>query len=109
MMVKHKESKISKQEKVTGQINFAGNWNYKKPEEEKIISKPIGVVTMYDHEVVFAHEDLLKLLSIYHESDLIAVSMINSENVDTGLITHAESLFIEKVKEWVSKAEKGLK
>jgi len=91
------------------QIHFRGNWNYKSKLSKPVCSKPIGVVTIEDIELVFAHQDLLDLLSLYLEADLLSVSMIKSKQVDTGDIKTFETLFNDKILEWVKKSKGDMK
>ena len=86
-------------------VRNEGNWNYKRKLSKPVYTKPIGFISFEDIELVFSHEDLLRLLSIYLEADLVSIAMI--KNGSSGNITSYEQPFNDKVLDWVKKSKGG--
>lgn len=83
------------------EIVFNGNWNYKDKSAPAVLSKPLGYASIGDVKVVFTHVELIQLLELYHEADIFAIEMIENNKVNTGLVDRAETLFLDKLQEWI--------
>ena len=107
MFIRNLNTGSKKKVEFEKQIRFEGNWNYKSKLSKPVFSKPIGVVKIEEIEIVFGHQDLLDILNLYLEADELSVSMIKSKQVNTGEVDAFETMFKDKILDWVKKSKGG--
>ena len=86
-------------------INNNGNYNRYGSSEVKF-GKHLGVMELKELGItmVWKHEEILNLLSMYHEADIKTMKDIQSKK-DTGQCINCESQFTDKIREHLTRLE----
>ena len=90
-------------------ISLNGNWNYKDKEKENAFGKPIGRLLIPDIrdenanliQLQWKHEEILKLVDLYHQADKMAIEQISNEMVITGDVNASEESFLDKLEQYI--------
>ena len=87
-------------------VNNKGNYNRYGSSDLKF-GKHIGVMSIKElgiTDMVWKHEEILELLSMYHKADVKTIQDIQSKK-DTGECQNCESQFTDKIREHLTRLE----
>jgi len=103
-------NRLKRSIKLETRVKCVGDWNGRNILEDKknlprVLTKPLGLVTIGDDEVVFTHSDIMKLIEVYHLADKKAIKMIRDPDTNTGLVKSTETPFLKKIKDFIKEIE----